>query len=32
MWVDVCAVFGPDVADVAAWKQIAIKFVDYEKG
>jgi hypothetical protein len=26
------AVFGPDVADVSAWKQIAIEFVDYEKG
>jgi hypothetical protein len=26
------AVFGPDVVDVFAWKQIAIEFVDYEKG
>jgi hypothetical protein len=26
------AVFGSDVADVAAWMQIAIKSVDYEKG
>jgi hypothetical protein len=25
------AVFGPDIADVFAWKQIAIEFVDYQQ-
>ena len=25
------AIFGPDVADVFAWKQIAIDFVDYQQ-
>jgi hypothetical protein len=26
------AIFGPDIADVVAWKQIAIEFVDHQKG
>lgn len=25
------AIFGPDVADVFVWKQIAIEFVDYQQ-